>query len=198
MIEKVKINKIKSNPKNPRLVRDEKFRKLVNSIKEFPEMLNVRPLIVDENFMILGGNMRWKACQQLGLKEVSIQITKGWTTKQKDEFIIKDNIGFGEWDWDILANDYDNKELKEWGLDVWQTDDNIELEDFFNDETNFPEDLQDNKIVLEYNKEDFDIVIAAFERHKVNDKKLNTSLEVGQNMDKEELVKTLLLYNIKI
>ena len=146
MIEKVKINKIKSNPKNPRLVRDEKFRKLVNSIKEFPEMLNVRPLIVDENFMILGGNMRWKACQQLGLKEVSIQITKGWTTKQKDEFIIKDNIGFGEWDWDILANAWDTKELDDWGVDVINYDWG-DL-DYINDDIDKPNLNSHNTIVV--------------------------------------------------
>ena len=120
MKQKVNINKIKGNPSNPRIIKDEKFKKLVKSIDGFPEMLEKRPIVVDEDMMVLGGNMRWKACKDAGLKEVWIDVAEGWTQEQKDEFIIKDNANFGEWDWDILANEWDSVELNEWGLDVWQ------------------------------------------------------------------------------
>lgn len=114
---KVKINEIKPNDNNPRIIKDYKFKKLVDSIKEFPEMLEKRPIVVDEDMIVLGGNMRLKACQEAGLKQVDILIAKGWTEQQKQEFIIKDNVGFGDWDWDILANDWDSVLLEKWGLD---------------------------------------------------------------------------------
>ena len=117
-VTKVKINSIKTNPKNPRLIKDDKFKKLVNSIKEFPQMLELRPIVVDENNIILGGNMRHKACIEAGLKEVFIVQAKDLTEEQKDEFIVKDNLGFGEWDWDILANEWDIDKLEDWGLDL--------------------------------------------------------------------------------
>jgi len=117
-VAKVKINSIKTNPKNPRLIKDDKFKKLVNSIKEFPQMLELRPIVVDENNIILGGNMRHKACIEAGLKEVYIVQAKDLTELQKDEFIVKDNVGFGEWDWDILANEWDTEKLTDWGLDL--------------------------------------------------------------------------------
>jgi DNA modification methylase len=117
-VAKVKINSIKTNPKNPRLIKDDKFKKLVNSIKEFPQMLELRPIVVDENNIILGGNMRHKACIEAGLKEVFIVQAKDLTEEQKDEFIVKDNLGFGEWDWDILANEWDIDKLEDWGLDL--------------------------------------------------------------------------------
>ena len=103
--EKVKIGKIKTNPNNPRLIKDDKFKKLVKSIKEFPEMLEIRPIVVDKDNIVLGGNMRLRACQEAGLKEVYILQADQLTEKQQREFIIKDNVGFGEWDWDDLAND---------------------------------------------------------------------------------------------
>jgi len=126
----VKINSIKTNPKNPRLIKDDKFKKLVNSIKEFPQMLELRPIVVDENNIILGGNMRHKACIEAGLKEVYIVQAKDLTEQQKDEFIVKDNVGFGEWDWDILANEWDTEKLTDWGLDlpIFKDDEN-ELKD---------------------------------------------------------------------
>jgi len=123
---KVKINSIQSNLKNPRIIKDNKFKKLVKSIKEFPEMLELRPIVVDENNLILGGNMRHKACIEAGLKEVPIKIAKGLTIEQKQEFIIKDNVGFGEWEWDILSNEWNSVQLSEWGLDVWQNEDDLE------------------------------------------------------------------------
>jgi len=117
-VEKVKISDIKTNPKNPRLIKDEKFKKLVKSIIEFPQMLELRPIVVDENNIVLGGNMRLKACKEVGLKEVFIVRANDLTEQQKDEFIVKDNVGFGEWDWDMLANEWDENKLTDWGLDV--------------------------------------------------------------------------------
>jgi DNA modification methylase len=117
-MQKVKINSIKTNPKNPRLIKDDKFKKLVKSIKEFPQMLELRPIVVDENNIILGGNMRYKACIEAGLKEIYILKAEDLTEQQKDEFIVKDNVGFGEWDWDILANEWDTDKLQDWGLDL--------------------------------------------------------------------------------
>ena len=118
----VKISEIKPNPKNPRLIKDGKFQKLVKSIQEFHDMLNKRPLIVftdvDGKFVVLGGNMRLKACKEIGLKEIPIIVADEWTEEQKAEFLIKDNVGFGEWDWDSLANKWDVEKLDEWGLDL--------------------------------------------------------------------------------
>jgi ParB-like chromosome segregation protein Spo0J len=118
----VKINEVKPNPKNPRIIKDGKFQKLVKSIQEFPDMLNKRPLVVftdvDNKYVVLGGNMRLKACKEIGLKEIPIIIADEWTEEQKNEFLIKDNVGFGEWNWDSLANEWDVEKLEEWGLDV--------------------------------------------------------------------------------
>jgi site-specific DNA-methyltransferase (adenine-specific) len=117
-VDKVKISEVKTNPKNPRLIKDDKFKKLVKSIQEFPQMLELRPIVVDENNIVLGGNMRLKACKEAGLKEVFIVKADNLTEQQKDEFIVKDNVGFGEWDWDILANEWDTEKLTDWGLDL--------------------------------------------------------------------------------
>jgi site-specific DNA-methyltransferase (adenine-specific) len=118
----VKISEVKPNPKNPRIIKDGKFQKLVKSIQEFPDMLNKRPLVVftdvDNKYVVLGGNMRLKACKEIGIKEIPIIIADEWTEEQKNEFLIKDNVGFGEWDWDSLANEWDAEKLDEWGLDV--------------------------------------------------------------------------------
>jgi ParB-like chromosome segregation protein Spo0J len=117
MKKQVKISEIKNNTNNPRIIKDDKFKKLVKSIKEFPQMLEKRPIVVDETMMVLGGNMRLKACLEAGLKEVWIDVAEGWTEDQKQEFIVKDNVGFGEWDWDTLANEWDIEMLEDWGLD---------------------------------------------------------------------------------
>ena len=122
MVKVVKVSEVKPNPKNPRVIKDEKFKKLVKSIQEFPDMLNKRPLIVftdvDGKYVVLGGNMRLKAINELKLKEVPIIVADEWTEEQKHEFLIKDNVGFGEWDWDSLANEWDVEKLDEWGLDL--------------------------------------------------------------------------------
>jgi ParB-like chromosome segregation protein Spo0J len=130
----VKISEVKPNPKNPRIIKDGKFQKLVKSIQEFPDMLNKRPLVVftdvDNKYVVLGGNMRLKACKEIGLKEIPIIVADEWTEEQKNEFLIKDNVGFGEWDWDSLANEWDAEKLDDWGLDVpIFKDDEIELKD---------------------------------------------------------------------
>ena len=123
--ELVRIDIIKSNKENPRLIKDHKFKKLVKSIKEFPEMLEIRPIVVNKDNIILGGNMRHKACIEAGLKEVWIQKLTKLTKEQEQEFIIKDNIGFGEWDWDILANEWDVEELEDWGLEGFPFEEDI-------------------------------------------------------------------------
>ena len=125
-IMKLKINELKANKDNPRIIKEHKFKKLVQSIKEFPQMLDLRPIIIDENKIILGGNMRYRASVEAGLKEVPVKIAKGLTEEQKKEFIIKDNVGFGEWDWNILGNDWDNVKLGEWGMDVWQPEQEVD------------------------------------------------------------------------
>lgn len=116
--QKVKISQVKRNPENPRLIKDNKFHKLVRSIKEFPEMLEIRPIVVNEDMIVLGGNMRLKACQEAGLKEVSIIQASELTAEQQREFIVKDNVGFGEWDWDMIANEWDLDKIQDWGMDV--------------------------------------------------------------------------------
>jgi len=119
---KVKITDIKTNPNNPRIIRDEKYKKLLKSIEEFPDMLNKRPIVAftdkDGKYVVLGGNMRLKALKELKYKEVPIIVANEWTEEQKHEFLIKDNVGFGEWDWDILANEWDTEKLEDWGLDI--------------------------------------------------------------------------------
>lgn len=132
MIEKVNINEIFSNPVNPRLINNFKFKKLVKSITEFPEMLKLRPIVVNNEMGILGGNMRYKACQEIGLKDIWIIKATNLTDKQMEQFVIKDNVGFGEWDWDILANSWDVTELKDWGLDIPKFDVDTDAQDFSN------------------------------------------------------------------
>lgn len=126
-MEKVKITQVKSNDTNPRYIKDVKFEKLVESVKQFPEMLQARPIVVNKDMVVLGGNMRLRACQEAGLKEVFIKVVD-WSEEKQKEFIIKDNVGFGEWDWDVLANEWDSVELENWGLDGFPFNDGIEDE----------------------------------------------------------------------
>ena len=126
MITTVKLSEVIPNPNNPRQIKDDKFKKLVESIKNFPEMLSLRPIVVNDNMVVLGGNMRLKACKEAGLKEVPIIKASELTDEQQKEFIIKDNVGFGEWDWDQLANEWDVEQLTDWGLDVPQFEPEID------------------------------------------------------------------------
>ena len=136
---KVSIDKIKNNPKNPRVVKNEKFKKLVQSIKEFPQMLEKRPLVcftdVDNKYVVLGGNMRLKALREVGINEVEINLADDWTEEQKNQFIIKDNISFGEWDWEEITENWNIELIDDWGLEIPK---NLKLDD----EESFTEDLE--------------------------------------------------------
>ena len=128
MNKTVKITEVKVNPSNPRLIKDDKFKKLVQSVKDFPEMLNIRPIVVNKEMVILGGNMRFKACKEAGLKEVPIIITD-LSEEQQKEFLIKDNVSGGEWEWDMLANEWNEEDIIKWGLDLPIYDKIDKLED---------------------------------------------------------------------
>lgn len=168
---KVKISAIKANSKNPRVIKDDKFKKLVKSIQEFPEMLEKRPLVcytdVDGKYVVLGGNMRLKAAHEVGLKEIPIVLADDWTQEQRDEFLIKDNVGFGEWNWDDLANEWDAEKLTDWGLDVWQSEPDIDYSIL--DDNDISEQLSDmtngvkKAIQIEFELEHYD---TAFEMVK--------------------------------
>lgn len=158
MRKKVKISEVKENPNNPRTINKFKFKQLVKSIKEFPEMLEKRPIIVDENMIALGGNMRLKACKEAGIEEVWIDQAKEWSEEKKKEFIIKDNVGFGEWDFDALANEWDLELITDWGLDVKiNADDVEEIKNPENEDTEnvFATELdsESNYIVLKFSKD---------------------------------------------
>jgi ParB-like chromosome segregation protein Spo0J len=120
--EKLPISSIKANPNNPRIIRDDKFNKLVDSIKAFPQMLEIRPIVVNDDLIVLGGNMRLKACKEAGMKTIPVIKASGLTEDQHREFIIKDNIGFGDWDWQMIAAEWNTDLMTEWGLDVPQFD----------------------------------------------------------------------------
>ena len=147
--KKVSIKAVKENPENPRIIKDYKFQKLVKSVKEFPEMLKIRPIVVNKDNVVLGGNMRLKACIEAGLKQVWILQTDLNDEAQK-EFIIKDNSSFGEWDWDVLANEWNIDDLKDWGLDIPKWEDTAfdsEIED--TGEYDYPdEDLEQSHVKM--------------------------------------------------
>lgn len=141
------IGTIIPNPSNPRIIKDDKFKKLVRSIQEFPQMLELRPIVVDSNMVVLGGNMRLKACVAAGLKEVPIIVADQLTDEQKGEFIIKDNVGFGEWDWDLLANEWDEQLLEDWGLELPLDYEEPKVVEAKEDEYEIPEVIE-SKIVV--------------------------------------------------
>lgn len=133
-----KISEIKPNPNNPRLIKDDKFHKLVESLRSFPEMANVRPIVVNTDMVILGGNMRYKAMKEAGWKQVPVEVVD-WPEDKQREFIIKDNVGFGEWDWNDLANNWDSEDLEKWGLDVPDMGEILEAEE---DDYEIPDEVQ--------------------------------------------------------
>ena len=140
------INEIKPNPNNPRLIKDHKFKQLVKSIQDFPQMLELRPIVIDENNMVLGGNMRLKACIEAGLTDFPVIHANNLSEDKKKEFIVKDNVGYGEWDWDDLANNWDAQELTDWGLDIPNFDvNNLEAEE---DDFAVPDGGTETDIVL--------------------------------------------------
>lgn len=159
---KIPLSKIKPNPNNPRIIRDDKFKKLVDSIQKFPRMLEIRPIVVNNDMVILGGNMRLRACKEAGLKEVPVIKADDLTPDQQREFIIKDNVGFGEWDWAMLANEWDYKELDDWGLTLPNFD--VEPDyDVLDDNANIDKQLEElgagtrKAIQIEFTLEDYEI-----------------------------------------
>ena len=161
-ITTTKLTDIKSNPNNPRIIKDDKFKKLVASIKEFPQMLSLRPIVVNDDMIVLGGNMRLKACKEAGLKEVPIIKASDLNEDQQKAFIIKDNVGYGEWDWDMLANEWDAEELIQWGLDIPSFDNGDYSEK--NKEINI-DDIEDSMVInLKYTEEEYLIVKEALSK----------------------------------
>lgn len=153
-IEWVKTTDIHANENNPRILKDDKFKKLVQSIKDFPEMLEIRPIVVNNEMMVLGGNMRLKAIQEIGLKEIPIIKAENLTEEQQREFLIKDNVGFGEWNWDDLANDFNAEDLADWGLDLPKVIDEVEEEPT----------IDTQKITLEYTPDEYNQVKKALQK----------------------------------
>jgi ParB-like chromosome segregation protein Spo0J len=162
----MKLKDIKPNPNNPRVLRDDKFQKLKQSITEFPKMLSLRPMVIDENNVVLGGNMRLRALQELGFTDVEeawVKRSSDLTEDEKKRFIIADNVAFGEWDWDTLANDWEVVDLEAWGLEIPQFNQDINLDDFF--EENNEEKEEKFKIILEYTEDDFNLINEALKKH---------------------------------
>lgn len=183
MVNFIKIELLKESENNPRFIKEDKFNKLVKSIEEFPDMLEKRPLIASSNsdgtYTILGGNMRLKALKQLKYKEVPVITADNWTEEQKKEFLIKDNVGFGEWDWDVLANEWDSELLNEWGLNTF----NLDKEYFDFDETKEEEEE-------EYNPKASDDDYSTFELVMLHENKLKL-LEVLNKIKQEYLFEKL-------
>lgn len=165
-IKKVKLSEVKTNPNNPRIIKDDKFSKLVKSIQEFPKMLEIRPIVVNADMVVLGGNMRLKACKEAGLKEVPIIFADDLTEDEQRQFIIKDNVGFGEWDWDMLANEWDTQELNDWGLVVWHSDNMSNANDYEGlDQSSKLDkflDAEIKRMFLVYDNETFENVVSWF------------------------------------
>ena len=141
MVKQVPIDWVSINKDNPRFIRDEKFTKLVKSLREFPDMAQLRPLIVNAEMVVLGGNMRLKAMQMLNWETVPVIVADNLTREQQAEFIIKDNVGFGEWDWEMLANQWDAELLTDWGLDIPHFDRELPEDS--------PEDSESNALLVE-------------------------------------------------
>jgi ParB-like chromosome segregation protein Spo0J len=162
----MKLKDIKPNPNNPRVLRDDKFQKLKQSITEFPKMLSLRPMVIDENNVVLGGNMRLRALQELGFNDIDeawVKRSIDLTEEEKKRFIIADNVAFGEWDWDTLANDWEVVDLEAWGLDIPQFNNDVNLDDFFEESNEQKEEKF--KITLEYTEDDYNEVNEALKKH---------------------------------
>ena len=158
------ITDIKPNPKNPRVIKDDKFAKLVQSLKDFPEMLEKRPLVcftdTDGKLVVLGGNMRLKAAKEIGLKKLPVMLADDWTEEQKAQFLIKDNVGFGEWNWQELQADWDVEQLGDWGLDIPNFSAGIDETDYSDKNKEIDIDDLDTEMVLKlkYNEEEYELV----------------------------------------
>ena len=188
----VPISKIKPNPSNPRLIKNIKFKKLVASIEELPSMLHLRPIVVDEDYVILGGNMRYKACIEAGLKEIPIIVASELSDEDKKAFIIKDNVSYGEWDWDILGNEYNFEQLDDWGMDLPSEMFAEDVDYSILDEEDFSQELDDMQdgtrkaILIPFRLDDYE------EALQVNKKCIDEGFYVGGLLIeklKEELAK---------
>lgn len=173
-MKKIKVNKLKENPNNPRNISNTKFEKLKSSIKEFPKMLELRPIVIDENNIVLGGNMRLKALKELGIDEVPYIQEKDLSEEQKKQFIIKDNVGFGSWDYDMLANEWDETVLNDWGLDLWQPDEDADYsilddEDIDDDVSDMASNVR-KAIQVDFDLQDYDKAYNLFKHYR--DKKI--------------------------
>lgn len=191
MSMKVKISKVKPNKDNPRLIKDNHYNKLVRSIEGFPEMLEKRPVVCftdkDDKYVVLGGNMRLKASIQAGLKEIPIILADDWTEEQKNEFVIKDNVSSGLWDWDMLANEWSSEDLSSWGLEVWQdekTDYDI-LDDFdIDEEVNEMSSNVRKSIMVDFSIDDYPV---AFELIKFfKERNTDVGVMIIDNLKKEK------------
>jgi ParB-like chromosome segregation protein Spo0J len=160
----LKTTAIKPNPDNPRIIRDDKFKQLVKSLTDFPEMLQARPIVVNPENVVLGGNMRLKACIEAGIKEVPVYVATWDEIKQK-QFIIKDNVSFGEWDWDMLANEWDNVSIADWGLDVWVPEADVDysiLDEEFGDLDERVTEMKDSvkrALQIEFSADDYALAL---------------------------------------
>ena len=161
-MKNVLVSKLKPNPLNPRSISEPNLQKLVKSIKEFPEMLKARPIVVNKEMVVLGGNMRLQALQEAGIEKVDVQVVS-WTKQQEQQFIIKDNVSFGQWDWDVLHQDWNSKNLQNWGLDIWLNDDDVDLDAYFEKSSMEHDNAQEKtkfKVVLEYTEEEHGKVLS--------------------------------------
>jgi len=182
----VKIKDIKPNPNNPRVIKDEQFERLKQSIIDFPEMLRLRPIVIDENNVILGGNMRYHALLDMGETDVLCVVAEGLTEEQKKEFIIKDNVGYGEWDWNVLANEWDTEKLIDWGLEIPSYEmPSPEAED---DDYEIPDEI---KTTIKYG----DIIEIGRHRLMCGDSTKKDDVEKLMNGEKADMVFTSPPYN---
>jgi hypothetical protein len=190
-IQKLKISEVKLNPNNPRLIKDDKFTKLVQSIKDFPEMLEIRPIVVNSDMVVLGGNMRLKACKEAGLKEVPIIIADNLSEEQQREFLIKDNVSGGEWDFEMLAEDWDVEQLEDWGLDVWHNDELSNLNEYegLDDESKLDKFLNSElkRMFLVYDNDTFENVISWFNKQQEKHELKNHSQVILKLMENENI-----------
>jgi ParB-like chromosome segregation protein Spo0J len=189
-IERVDIKKLVMNPNNPRTIKDAKFKKLVKSIKEFPEMLEVRPIVVDDDMVVLGGNMRTKACISAGLTEVPIIRFSNLSEEKKKEFIVKDNVGYGEWDFDLLLEDWDKETLLDWGMDIKE-----KKEKKTEGDVEFSEELllEHNYIVLYFdNNLDWEVACDKLNIEKVKNHSLTRSaVGIGRVINGDKIIRRL-------
>ena len=164
-ITKLKIETIKENPENPRLIDDKSFQQLKKSIQQFPEMLELRPLVIDESGFVIGGNMRLKALKELGWLEVPTITINSLDDEKKKEFIIKDNLSYGEWNWNLINLEWDMDTLSDWGLDVIRFND-IDVDEFFEPSDDDDGSNKKTKIFLEYSEDDFNKFQDLIKKHK--------------------------------